>query len=174
MPTITPPQKPVAPSDSGFRLTGRHVFIILCCFFGVMLAVNLTMARFALTTFSGEVTSHPYEKGLKFNADIAASRAQEKLGWRVEGRATRGADGVALVEIEARDASNAPLSGLEIVAALEAPADRKRDKILAVRETAPGAYAARGPAEAGAWDLVMIVKRDGELRFQSRNRITLN
>ncbi len=174
MPTnVQPTSGRPGEDDGGFRLTGRHVFIILCCFFGVMLAANLTMARFALKTFSGEVTAHPYERGLRFNAEVDALRAQDKLGWTFDGKVALGVDSVAGVDIEARDASGAPLTGLEVSVVLEAPADRKRDRTLKVREVAPGRYAARGPAMAGAWDVVLTAGRGGERQFQSRNRVTL-
>lgn len=173
MPTNMQSTPARAGEDSGFRLTGRHVFVILCCFFGVMFAVNLTMARLALKTFSGEVTAHPYERGLRFNADLAAARAQDDLGWKIEGRTARDSDGTVSVEIDARDNAKAPLAGLVLKVMLESPTDRKRDRALDVREAAPGRYVARGAADAGYWDLVLAAGRGGEPQFQSRNRVTL-
>lgn len=173
MPTMIPQTSP-KPQSGEFRLTGRHVLIMLMCFFGVMLAANITMATLAIKTFRGEVAANPYQAGLKFNTEIAEARAQAERNWRVAGRTHHAADGATTVTFTARDASNAPIAGLEMSVVLESPTDRKRDRVLTVRETAPGDYLAEGSADAGAWMLELVAKRDGVRMFKSRNRVALN
>ena len=38
--------------------TGRHMAAIMVAFFGVIIAVNFTMARFATATFGGRVVEN--------------------------------------------------------------------------------------------------------------------
>jgi len=175
MPTVLPDAN-AAPPRTGkgeFRLTGLHVLLMLVAFFGIVAAVNIVMIRFALKTHSGEVTAHPYEKGLAYNAAIREAREQEARGWKVDGQATRGPDGKALIEVSARDAAGAALTGLKVHGLLAAPADVKRDRPIELLEAAPGVYRGEAPAQAGAWDFELTAARNGKTLFQSHNRITL-
>ena len=62
---------------------GWHMTAIICGFFGVVIAVNITMATLASTTFGGTVVDNSYVASQKFNGWIAAGRAQKSLGWQV-------------------------------------------------------------------------------------------
>jgi len=175
MPTVLPEAKAVPqPEKSEFRLTGFHVLATLVAFFGIVAGVNVVMIRYALTTHSGEVTAHPYEKGLAYNSAIREAREQEARGWKVDGRTTRTLDGRAQIEVSARDAAGAALTGLKLHALLAAPADVKRDHAIELTEMAPGVYRGAAAAPAGAWEVELTASREGKVLFQSRNRITLN
>ena len=52
--------------------------------FGVVVAVNMVFMASAIRTFSGISTDQAYEKGLKYNQQIAAARSQEQLGWSLK------------------------------------------------------------------------------------------
>lgn len=176
MPTVLPDARATAPraEKSEFRLTGLHVLLMLVAFFGIVASVNIVMIRLALKTHSGEVTAHPYEKGLAYNAAIREAREQEARGWKVDGTVSRATDGKALIEVSARDAAGAPLTGLKLHGLLAAPADTKRDHAVELVEAAPGVYRGATPAQKGQWDLDLTAARDGKTLFQSRNRITLD
>ena len=175
MPTVLPEAKAGSPrpEKAEFRLTGMHVLAMLVAFFGIVAAVNVVMIRFALKTHSGEVTAHPYEKGLAYNAAIREAREQEARGWKVDGQVTRGPDGKALIEVSARDAAGAALTGLKVHGLLAAPADVKRDRPIELVEAAPGVYRGEAAAQDGAWDFELTAARDGKTLFQSHNRINL-
>jgi len=68
-------------------LTGRKVLMIALAFFGIVIAVNITMAVKAVKTFPGLEVSNSYVASQTFDADRAA---QEKLGWVVEPTYDRG------------------------------------------------------------------------------------
>ncbi len=61
--------------------TGRKMFIVTASAFGVIIAVNLTMATLAVGTFPGLETKNSYVASQKFEADRAAQLA---LGWDVK------------------------------------------------------------------------------------------
>ena len=74
MTNVSPP----APAGPGFVLKGWHVGVIVVAFFAGVVAVDVSMAIRAYSTFPGEVTAKPYEEGLGFNGEIhrrAAARA---------------------------------------------------------------------------------------------------
>ncbi|MGR3804610.1 FixH family protein [Marinibacterium profundimaris] len=64
---------------SEFTLKGRHVAMIFGLGFGIIIAVNLTLAYNAVRTFPGLETKNSYVASQTFNADRAA---QEALGWQ--------------------------------------------------------------------------------------------
>ncbi|HMN72147.1 MAG TPA: FixH family protein [Rhodoblastus sp.] len=175
MPTVLPEANAVPQrEESQFRLTGLHVLAMLVAFFGIVAGVNVVMIRYALTTHSGEVTAHPYEQGIAYNAAIREAREQEARGWKVDGQVTRTPDGKAQVEVAAHDSVGAALTGLAMRALLAAPADVKRDRRVELVETAPGVYRGEAVAPAGVWEFELAASRDDKVVFQSRNRITLN
>lgn len=62
-------------------LTGWHVLAIFVGCFSVIIAVNLTLAFQAVSTFPGLVTKNSYIASQNFDADRTA---QDALGWRLE------------------------------------------------------------------------------------------
>lgn len=69
----------MAPAKPAF--TGRMFAAIIVAFFGVVVAVNITMARLASSTFGGTVVDNSYVASQKFNGWLAQARAQDRLGW---------------------------------------------------------------------------------------------
>lgn len=62
------------------ELTGRHFAIIIVGMFSVIIAVNLTLAFKAVSTFPGLEVKNSYVASQNFDTDRAA---QEALGWDV-------------------------------------------------------------------------------------------
>ncbi|MFC3175391.1 FixH family protein [Novosphingobium bradum] len=79
------PGKPVRP------FTGRHMALIMVAFFGVVIAVNVTMARLATSTFTGVVVENSYVASQHFNRWLDEARREDALGWRAQ--AVRDGDG---------------------------------------------------------------------------------
>ena len=61
--------------------TGRHMAAIMVAFFGVIIAVNFTMARFATATFGGRVVENSYVASQEFNGWLEKAEKQRALGW---------------------------------------------------------------------------------------------
>ena len=61
--------------------TGWHMATILVGFFGIVIAVNVYMARAAIKTFGGTVVDNSYVASQEFNGWLAAAHKQERLGW---------------------------------------------------------------------------------------------
>lgn len=66
------------------RFSGWHMAAILVAFFGVVIAVNVTMATFAVKTFGGTVVENSYVASQEYNRWLAAARKQQRLGWKIE------------------------------------------------------------------------------------------
>ena len=155
-------------------ITGRTVLICMLAFFGVVIGMNAVMIKLAVDTLPGTDVDSAYAASLAYNAEIRASHDQDARGWRVVGRVERNHDGAAVVRVEARDAVDAPLTGLVIAARLSRPTDKRHDRTVTLSERETGLY--RGQAvdvAPGQWDLVLEATKGSERLFLSRNRLAL-
>jgi nitrogen fixation protein FixH len=172
--------RPRAPATGGAGrpgggLTGRAVLLSLVGFFAVVIGANVTMMTLAISTMPGTEVESPYLAGIKYNAEIAAARAQEARGWRMASHVDRNSDGRAVVVIEARDRADVPLTGLALSVRLARPADKRGDRSVALGERSAGRYSGEASdVAAGIWDLEVEADRGGERLFRSKNRITLD
>lgn len=62
--------------------TGWHITAILVGFFVIVMAVNFTMARLALSSFGGKVVENSYVASQHYNELLARAEAQDRLGWQ--------------------------------------------------------------------------------------------
>ncbi len=69
------------------RITGWHVLALFGTAFGIIIAVNLTLAFNAVRTFPGLEVKNSYVASQSFDTDRTA---QEALGWDVAARLERG------------------------------------------------------------------------------------
>ena len=156
-------------------LTGRTVFVLLVAFFGVVIGVNLVMMKFAIQTLPGTEVDSAYSASLAYEKEIATAREQNMRNWHVDAQVQRGADGAAMLRVEARDDNGRPLSGLKFQGRFERPTDRRADQAVTLAETGIGIYSGNAALIApGQWDLVLQGDRAEQRMFLSRNRVLLN
>ncbi len=156
-------------------LTGRKVLFMLVAFFGVVIGVNMVMMKLAILTLPGTDVDSAYSASLAYENEIAAAHDQNARNWKVDAHIQRSADGGATLQVEARDNSGKPMSGLKFQGRFERPTDRGADKSVALTETGIGIY--RGSASLivpGQWDLVLEGDAAGRRMFLSKNRVLLN
>ncbi len=156
-------------------LTGRMVLLMLVAFFGVVIGVNVTMARLAIATLPGTEVDSPYQASLAYEGEIAAARAQDARRWDVDAHVEREADGAALLRLTARDKDGRPVTGLKFEGRFERPADKRADQAVELSEVGIGVYRGRLDTIApGQWDLVLEADASGQRMFLSKNRLLLN
>ena len=80
------------------RFSGWHMTGILVGGFGVVIAVNLLMASFAVGSFGGVVVENSYVASQKFNGWLAEAERENHLGWTA--RIGRDGEGRLLVTTE--------------------------------------------------------------------------
>src|SRR4051794_34213623 len=109
-------------------LTGGKVFFMLVAFFGVVIGVNLIMMRLAIQTLPGTEVDSAYTASLAYEREITAAHDQNARNWKVDAHIQRGPDGGATLQVEARDHSGKPMSGLKFQGRFERPTDRRADQ----------------------------------------------
>ncbi|MCB1505045.1 MAG: FixH family protein [Hyphomicrobiaceae bacterium] len=155
-------------------ITGRHVLIGMLVFFGVILGVNGMFLYSALSTYTGVVSDEPYRKGLNYNERIEAYREQEALGWTetVELAATGDT-----VHLTLTDHGGNPVSGIALDVRLGRPSTNAKDRMLPVKEAAPGQYDAQIEGlEPGVWQLDIAARQlsggGDKIVWRARKRLT--
>lgn len=128
------------------RFTGRHMTAILLAFFGVVVAVNLTMATFATRTFGGKVVENSYVASQKFNTWLAEAKAQEALGWKH--RASLDGRRRVILVVEA---GGKPLAGASVKGFARHPLGREADLPLRFVSDGAGRWQSATSLKAGRW-----------------------
>jgi nitrogen fixation protein FixH len=155
------------------EVTGRMVLGLMVAFFAVVIGVNVFMAHEALSTFGGVEIESSYQAGQKFERDVAMAKAQDDRHWQVDAKVSAGANGAAVLDITARDATGARLAGMTATALFARPTDRRLDRTVTVSEDTPGHFRGSTDIAAGQWDLVIELSRQGERVFLSKNRVLI-
>lgn len=139
------------------KFTGRHMLAVMLGFFGLVIAVNVTMATLAARTFGGTVVDNSYVASQRFNRWLAEGRAQERLGWNVRISLDRGRH----VRVVLTDRIGA-LGGAEIIAVARHPLGRETDLPLGFRPAGNGLYLSQTALPAGRWQVHVEVRRAGD------------
>lgn len=121
--------------------------------FLVVLAVNAVFVYVAITSNSGVVTEHAYEKGLDYNDIKAEADKQLALGWN---GVIDYADGV--LQFTLKDKNQTPLTDAHAIAYIERPLEPALNRKIVLEEKAPGDYAATVPfPKKGQWHIAVSV-----------------
>jgi nitrogen fixation protein FixH len=135
--------------------TGRHMTMILVAFFGVVITVNMVMARAAVGTFGGTVVDNSYVASQNYNDWLAQGRAQRALGW--DAVLSRDAAGHLLVTLTA---SGQPMAeGSAVSATARPPLGRAETKNVRFTALGEGRYRSVDPLAAGRQDVKLTVVR---------------
>lgn len=160
-------------SDKPREVTGRTVLLWLVGFFAVVFLVNGIMAKAAISTFGGVQTQSSYRAGQTFEHEVAMAKAQGELRWQVDGKLDFDRAGAAVLAMTVRDAEGRPVGGLTADARLSHPADSRRDRVVPMRKTGPGAFRGEAEAQPGGWELIVDFYRGDQRIYRSRSEIVL-
>lgn len=135
--------RPASPSR-GF--TGLHMLAVMFAFFGVIIAVNITMAVLANTSWTGFVVRNSYVAGLEFNDKTQAAREQAALNWTssvgiVDGR----------IVFTVHDADGNQIALTEGTASLRRPVSDAEDTVVTLSPDADGGLSASIELRDGSW-----------------------
>ncbi|MER8847231.1 FixH family protein [Mesorhizobium australicum] len=128
------------------EFTGRHMLAIILAFFGVVIAVNLTMATLANTSWTGLVVENTYVASQQFNRKAEEGRAQAALGWT--GKLTiAGGE----VRYSLTDAAGKPVSLHGVKVLFRHPAYEKEDESIKLALASGQEFAAQHMPRDGVW-----------------------
>jgi nitrogen fixation protein FixH len=145
-------------ASSHAETRGNWIPWIFVAFFGVVLIVNGIMIYIAISTWNGVAAQRSYDKGLAYNRNIEAQKAQEALGWthRIE------VDGEGRLVLAVSDADEAPIPGATVFATLERPNDASLDFATPFEAVGGGRYIADvGDIARGVWNVHLVFEKNG-------------
>lgn len=147
------------------EFTGKHMLATMVAFFGVIITVNLVMARFAITSWSGLVVPNTYVASQEFNARAAESRAIAALGYEID--LNSDADGLS---IAFTDAGGEPAIADSIAVQLRRPVGTHQDREMVLMREPDGVYRAAGELAEGEWIATVTAKRGAEVLYKRGHR----
>lgn len=118
----------------------------MVAFFGAIIAVNLTMAIFAMSSWTGLVVKNAYVASQEFNANAKAAREQLTLGWQGE-LAYR--DGELRYRLVSANGSPVAATGVEV--ALGRPAYEAEDTTVVLLSRGDGEFVGEIALADGQW-----------------------
>lgn len=142
--------------------TGWHMLGLMVAFFGVVIAVNVTMARLAMTSFGGTVVENSYVASQQFNGWLEGARASDALGWQVA-PALRD-DGKLAISV-----AGAP-DPLTITATARHPLGRRPDRQLTFARVSAGEYVSAEVLAADRWT-VRLDLASGAQHWRSESEV---
>ena len=143
------------------QFTGRHMAAILIVFFGIVFAVNFTMARYASSTFGGIVVENSYVASQEFNRWLDEAESERALGWSAQVQRT--GDGRLAVALAGAPAA-ATLS-----AVARHPLGHAPDRTLTFTADGQGRYLSREELPTGRWIVRMTAQAgDGVWRTEEQ------
>ena len=134
------------------QFTGWHMLTIIVVFFATIIAVNITMAVFANTSWTGLVVQNSYVASQHFNEKLATARAQAALGWTTQLEIADGAVSYALV-----DASGKAVDAAKGVAIFRRPVAEGEDRQVQLAAGTDGLLRVSQDLHDGAWTVEILV-----------------
>lgn len=136
------------------HFTGWHMLAVMFLFFGTIISVNVIMAIYANTSWTGLVVQNTYVASQQFNEKAAAGRAQAARGWKDTLEIEPGA-----VRFTLADAGGSGIDAKGVSVTFRRPAYETEDETFALARLPDGAFAAEHAVRDGIW----IVEVDADI-----------
>ncbi|WP_117434484.1 FixH family protein [Acuticoccus kandeliae] len=138
------------------EFTGWHMLIILVLFFGVIIAVNITMAVLATTSWTGLLAKNGYVASIDYARDQAQREAAEALGWAIS---MDEEDGIVVLNVT--DLAGDPLRAA-VTADVTRAVSGEETHPLHLSPVGGGHFRAEAPLGKGRWIVSAHVTRDDQ------------
>lgn len=150
------------------EFTGWHMLALLFAFFGVTIGVNLTLAWYANSTWSGLVVANGYVASQQFNELLAEGKREQALGWQSTFSLNDGRLDVAM-----SDRNGASLPGFDLTVKFARPAHEGQDHTVALEAAGKGHYTADVSLAPGLWTAELVAMRDGKQELKRLYRFVV-
>ena len=151
------------------QFTGWHMLGVMVAFFGTVIAVNLTMAVFAATSWTGLITKDSYLAGQAHNAELENARRQAALGLS----GTLAIDPSA-VEFRFVDRAGQPVIADDVAVKLGRPATDADDRVIALDYVGAGLYRSATTLAPGQWQADLTATLTDGVRWRRIWRLHLS
>ncbi|WP_438754621.1 FixH family protein [Pararhizobium sp. O133] len=150
------------------EFTGWHMLLIMVAFFGVIIAVNITMARFAGSSFGGLVVGNSYVASQEFNGKLQQGREQVALDWTSAFSIT---DGTVRYRLTDRDGKAVPVTSVSV--RFHHPSYEAADWTIDLQLKGDGAFEAAHVARDGTWNVQIDSEVGRKVPYRDIRRIVI-
>lgn len=130
--------------------TGKHMAAVFVAGFGIVIAVNLTMATMAVGSFHGTVVDNSYVASQNYNGWLKQAAASRALGWQAVPHLR--ADGRVVVE-----ALGVP-AGARMSGTAEHPLGTRADVALTFADQGGGRWVSNETIDQGRWQVRLAIR----------------
>lgn len=148
------------------KFTGWHMAAVIGLFFGTIIAVNITLAYFALKSWSGLVVPNSYIASQHFNEVTEEKRKQAALGWQSDVAYQDG-----LFALRLTDQYGNLIDDVTVNAVIGRPVSDAADQAVVLTRKADGNYAVETMLKSGVWDVAVSASRDDQITWEKTIRI---
>ena len=150
------------------EFTGVHMALMLVAFFFVIIAVNLTMAFFASSSWTGLVVKNTYVASQEFNHKAEVGRAQAALGWNA---ALDIGDGRIAYRLTRKGGSQVHAAHASVT--LRRPVTDTQDRTLELLPDAAGTLIAETQIADGSWIIEIDTEAGLDHPYRDVRRISI-
>lgn len=157
---------PASKTSRGF--TGAHMWMVAIGFFGVIIAVNITMATFAMRSWTGLVVDNSYVASQEFEEQRIAHEAQRAAGWQATLTYLSGAARLVIF-----DGARRPVDLGDVTLQVNRPVGGHDDQVVALSRNGDGSYEAAVDLPKGVWDATVTADKTplGPFHLHERVRV---
>lgn len=151
------------------KFTGWHMAIVMGLFFGTIITVNMTLAYYANSSWTGLVVKNSYVASQKFNSETARLEKQQAMGWKISADYNNG-----IVTLGVNDRVGKALELSELTAKIGRPVTEVDDRYLPLTKLDDGSFQAETTLAKGVWQIDMVASDNQGNTLEKSIRITVN
>ncbi|HHY49334.1 MAG TPA: cytochrome oxidase [Alphaproteobacteria bacterium] len=144
------------------------MLLLILGFFGVIVAVNATMAVVASASWTGLVVENSYVASQQFEAKRLAHVEQQAAGWQAALTYTPGT-----ARLVVRDADGRPVDLGEVTILINRPVGGHDDRRLTLARQGDGSYAAAVELPRGVWEALVTAPATPKGPFELHSRFSV-
>jgi nitrogen fixation protein FixH len=156
----------IATEKTSRPFTGRHMWILALSFFGVIIAVNVVMATFAMRSWTGLVVDNSYIASQEFEDKRKAHMAQQAAGWQAILTYLPGVARLVII-----DGARGPIDRGDVSIKVNRPVGGHDDQVVSLEHKADGSYEATIDLPTGLWEATVTAPKTTLGPFELRERI---
>jgi nitrogen fixation protein FixH len=150
------------------EFTGWHMLIVMAAFFGTIISVNLTLAFYANSTWTGLVVPNSYVASQSFDRDTAEIQRRNAMGWKVSSDYGGGVFNLVL-----KDNKGSAVNGWDVNVMLGRPARGNDDRQLQMTPQGYGRYTVNTDLADGQWQADITATNASGLTWSKSIRFEL-
>lgn len=155
-----------AAKSRGF--TGWHMLSIMMAFFGTIISVNVLMAYYASSSWSGMLAKNTYVASQDFNIQAAEAREWARQGFRGEVKVDR-----SVIRYRLEGPQDVISDVKTVIAVFHRPVGDAQDFRVDLQRSADGSYSAVHRATSGPWVIDLEAKSHDRTVFHQAERIVI-